>query len=239
MDDKMEKRAVILAGGMGTRLRPYTTALPKPLMPVGDFPILEVIVRQLARAGFEHITLAVNHQAHIIKAYFGNGERWGVPIDYSMESKPLSTMGPLKLIPDLPENFLVMNGDVLTDVDFAAFMDEHQQAGKLFSILAHMRTEKVDYGVLEVDENGNLCGFMEKPENQYRVSMGIYGVNQKALDYIPENEKFGFDDLMGALLKARVPARTVLHPGYWLDIGRPDDYMRAVDEFEQMKSRFM
>ncbi len=235
----MEKRAVILAGGMGTRLRPYTTALPKPLMPIGEYPILEVIIRQLARAQFTHITLAVNHQAHIIKAYFGNGSQWGVTIDYSMESKPLSTMGPLKLIPDLPEHFLVMNGDVLTDVDYEAFFNDHVKSGHIFTILAHPRTEKVDYGVLQVNGEQQLTGFMEKPTHQYLVSMGIYALQKKALDFIPADVKFGFDDLMRVFLETSLAVQTVQHPGYWLDIGRPDDYMQAIDEFEQMKSRFI
>ena len=121
----MSKRAVILAGGMGTRLRPYTVVLPKPLMPIGDFPILEVVIRQLVNNGFDHITLAVNHQAALIRAFFGDGSNWNVLIDYSQENEPLGTIGPLRLITDLPENFLVMNGDILTDLDFSNFYDEH------------------------------------------------------------------------------------------------------------------
>ncbi len=123
----MSRRAVILAGGLGTRLRPYTVVLPKPLMPIGEFPILEVIVRQLARAGFLRITLAVNHQAELVRAFFGDGSKWGVAIDYSLEDQPLGTMGPLKLIGDLPERFLVMNGDILTDLDFRAFHDARRR----------------------------------------------------------------------------------------------------------------
>src|SRR5581483_4463992 len=127
-------RAVILAGGLGTRLRPYTVVLPKPLMPIGEYPVLEVLVRQLARQGFKRITIAVNHLAELIQAFFGNGSRWGVKIDYSMESKPLSTIAPLKLLNDLPEHFLLMNGDVLTDLNFQRFCDCHIQARRLFSI---------------------------------------------------------------------------------------------------------
>src|ERR1700731_5152862 len=128
----MSKRAIILAGGVGTRLRPYTVVLPKPLMPIGDYPILEVIVRQLVHQGFTHITLAVNHQANIIKAFFGDGSRWGVQIDYSLETKPISTIAPLSLISDLPDNFLLMNGDVLTDLDLTGFLQRHVTAGRLF-----------------------------------------------------------------------------------------------------------
>jgi len=127
----MSKRAVILAGGKGTRLRPYTVVLPKPLMPIGDFPILEVIVKQLAHFGFERITMAVNHQAELISAFFGDGSKWGVKIDYSLEDKPLGTMGALKLISDLPENFLVMNGDILTDIKFSEFYNNHVSSASL------------------------------------------------------------------------------------------------------------
>ena len=145
----MSKRAVILAGGKGTRLRPYTVVLPKPLMPIGESPILEVIVKQLAAAGFDHITMAVNHQAEIIKAFFMDGSKWGIRIDYSLEDQPLGTMGPLKLIKDLPEHFLVMNGDILTDLDFATFHDAHVASGRIFTISSHLREQLVDYGVLE------------------------------------------------------------------------------------------
>jgi hypothetical protein len=138
-------RAVILAGGRGTRLRPYTVSLPKPLMPIVDHPILEIIIRQLARAGFEHVTLTVNYQAEIFRAYFGDGSKWRIRIDYSLETQPLSTMGPLRLIPDLPNDFLVMNGDVLTDLDFRAFLSEHTQGRRLFSISAAAREQRIDY----------------------------------------------------------------------------------------------
>ena len=130
----MEKRAVILAGGKGTRLRPYTVVLPKPLMPIGDYPILEVIIRQLKEYGFTRITIAVNHQAEIIKAFFGNGSKWNINIDYSLEEKALSTMAPLKLINDLPDNFLVMNGDILTDLDFGQFYENHSKNNNIFTI---------------------------------------------------------------------------------------------------------
>ena len=134
----MSKRAVILAGGKGTRLKPYTVSLPKPLVPIGEMPILEIIIRQLAKSGFDHITITVNHMADIIRAFFGDGSKWGVAIDYSLEDKPLSTMGPLKLIRDLPENFLVMNGDVLTDLDFGQFYDEHVRSGNIFTVSAFL-----------------------------------------------------------------------------------------------------
>lgn len=231
-------RAVILAGGKGTRLRPYTVVLPKPLMPLGEYPILEIIVRQLVSCGFQHITMAVNHQAEIIQAFFGNGEKWGVKIDYSMEDKPLGTMGPLRLIKDIPDNLLVMNGDILTDMDYAAFHAMHVQRGELFTISSYVREQLVDYGVLETAE-GRLLGLREKPRMNYEVSMGIYMMSKQAIDFIPAGYAYGFDNLMYDLVAANKSVAVHQFAGYWLDIGRPDDYAQAIDEFESMRKRFI
>lgn len=235
----MSKRAVILAGGRGTRLKPYTVVFPKPLMPIGDFPILEVIIRQLAKHSFEHITLAVNHQAELIKAFFADGGKWGVSIDYSLEEDPLSTMGPLKLIKDLPEDFLVMNGDILTDLNYSDFYEFHVKNKNLFTISSQIRKEEVNYGVLEVDGSGILLGFKEKPINSYEVSMGVYMVNRKVLDKIPNNKFYGFDALMLDLIESKYRVSIKRHDGYWLDIGRPDDYATAIDIFEKTASMFL
>ena len=149
----MSKRVVILAGGKGTRLKPYTNILPKPLMPIGEMPILEIVIRQLVEHNFGHITLAVNHQAELIKSFFGDGSKWSVFIDYSIEDKPLGTMGPLKQINDLPENFLIMNGDVLTDFDYSEFFDRHLHSQCMFTIASYKREEITDFGILGIDEN--------------------------------------------------------------------------------------
>lgn len=234
----MTRRAVILAGGKGTRLRPYTIALPKPLVPVGDTPILEIVIRQLARHGFDHVTMAVNHQAEIIKAFFQDGSKWGIRVDYSLEDKPLSTMAPLKLVHDLPAHFLVMNGDILTDLDYAAFYDYHIQRGNIFTISSHLREETIDYGVLDTDEAGQLVGFREKPRYGYEVSMGVYMVSRRALAVIPEGVPFGFDNLMHRLISSPNLPEVRRHTGYWLDIGRPDDYAKAVEEYERDPARF-
>lgn len=235
----MSRRAVILAGGKGTRLRPYTIVLPKPLMPVGEYPVLEIIIRQLVHFGFEHITLTVNHQAEIIKAFFGDGSRWNVNIDYSFEDKPLSTMGPLKLIKDLPENFLVMNGDVLTDLNFAGFYDFHLKNGRIFTISAQKRIDVSEYGVLELDHENHLQNFIEKPQYNYIVSSGIYMANRIILEYIPEGTSYGFDHLMLNLISKKQKVLVTVHNGYWLDIGRPSDYMQAIDEVEKFKEKFL
>jgi NDP-sugar pyrophosphorylase family protein len=208
-------------------------------MPIGEYPILEVLVRQLAGHGFTDITLAVNHQANIIKAFFGSGEQWGVNIRYSLETKPLSTIAPLRLMGNLPENFLLLNGDVLTDLDLRALYCAHVSSGRLFTIASAVRAQRIDYGVLQVDSTNRLIGFVEKPEQTYLVSMGIYVVNRKVLDLIPPDVKYGFDDLMIDLLRRNQPVHVEQYGGYWLDIGRPDDYIQAIEEFEQYKLRLL
>ena len=226
-------RAIILAGGKGTRLRPFTTLIPKPLVPISDEKsILEINLQQLAEAGFDRATLAVNHFSHLIQSYFGDGSRFGISLDYSVEDKVLGTMGPLKLIPDLPDSFLVMNGDILTDLDFGSFLSSHKDSGAAFSISSYSRVQKVDFGVLDV-KNNLLEGFQEKPELNYEVSMGIYGVNRAVVETIPQDQPFGFDDLMLACLDKSLPVRVSRHEGTWLDIGRPEDYEKANESFAE------
>jgi NDP-sugar pyrophosphorylase family protein len=208
-------------------------------MPIGEYPILEVVIRQLASHDFNHITLAVNHQAELIKAFFGDGSKWGVTIDYSLEDKPLGTMGPLRLIKDLPQHFLVMNGDILTDLDYATFYTEHVTGGELFTISSHNREQRIDYGTLEIDANRCLRQFSEKPVVSYKVSMGIYMVSRDILQHVPMGEPYGFDQLMLAMLAGNKTVRVKPFTGYWLDIGRPDDYAQAIEEFDSMKHRFL
>ncbi len=234
----MTKHAVILAGGKGKRLRPYTVVLPKPLMPIGEYPILEVIIRQLVLQQFTHITLAVNHQAELIKAFFGDGSKWGISIAYSLEDQPLGTMGPLKLMEHLPDHFLVMNGDILTDIVYADFFNQHVASGSIFTISSHVREEMIDYGVLETKDN-LLTGFKEKPKNTYEVSMGIYMLSKRVLDFIPNNSAFGFDELMLSLLAKNEPVSVNSFTGLWLDIGRPDDYLAAIEQFDQLKDKIL
>ena len=234
----MNKRAIILAGGKGSRLRPYTVVLPKPLMPIGEYPILEVVVRQLIKHGFNHITMAVNHQAGLIKSFFGDGSKWSIKIDYYQEDAPLGTMGPLKKIDDLPKHFLIMNGDILTDLNFKLFFEDHINKNSLFTICSKNRIQKIDYGVLESTEGGNLASFVEKPEKEYLVSMGIYMASKNIKQYIP-NGFYGFDELMIDLLNRGEKIDLKNFGGYWLDIGKPDDYMKAIDDFDAMKEKLL
>ena len=228
----MLKTAVILAGGKGTRLRPYTVAIPKPLVPVAGKPILEIIIIQLAKQGFKRLIITVNHQADIIMAYFGDGRKWGIKIEYSLEDTPLGTMGPIKLVQDLPDYFLVMNGDVLSDIGYADFLERHIKSEKIFSIASFRRTQKNDYGILDVKDN-ILIGFREKPEVQFVVSMVIYAVSKKATEYIPADQYFGFDMLMNSFLEKKMEVAIYEHVGYWMDIGRPEDYTKADSDIEE------
>jgi len=232
-------RTIILAGGQGTRLRPYTIVLPKPLVPVGDMPILEIMIRQLAAQGFRRLTVAVGHLAELIQNFFGDGSKWGVEIEYSIEDKALSTIGPLRLIPNLRGDFLVMNGDLLTDVNFREIVKFHRSQKAALTVASYHRKVTIDFGVLRGDEQDRIVGFEEKPEIGYLVSMGIYVLNERVLPLIPEDEPFGFDHLVQALLNAGEHVASFRHDGYWLDIGRPDDYERAINDFENLRSRLL
>jgi NDP-sugar pyrophosphorylase family protein len=225
--------AVILAGGKGTRLKPYTTTLPKPLMPVGERPILEVVLNQLRKGGVKKVTLAVNHMADLIMAFFGHGEKFGIEITYSIEDKPLGTVGPLKLIKNLPEHFLVMNGDLLTDLNFTDLHRYHKNLDGMLTIATYKRETKIDFGVLDIDKTNQIIGFHEKPIYHFDVSMGVYVFSRSLVDRIPHNQAHGLDDLVLGMLRDRIPINTYPFNGYWLDIGRPDDYDRANQEIDK------
>jgi NDP-sugar pyrophosphorylase family protein len=231
--------AVILAGGLGTRLKPYTTVIPKPIVPVGEKAIMEIVINQLVSYGFTRATLAVNHLAQLIMAYFGNGERYGLQIEYSFEDKPLGTIGPLKLIQHLPDNFLVMNGDILTDFDFESFYKKHVESGAIATIATYERDVKIDFGVLHYDATNNMIDrFTEKPTHHYSVSMGIYAFSNRILNFVPEDQAYGFDQLMLDMIANNEEIQAYPFDGYWLDIGRPDDYEKAGREYPTMKNKF-
>ncbi|MGW7417248.1 nucleotidyltransferase family protein [Streptomyces sp. NPDC054863] len=228
---------VILAGGKGVRLRPYTTALPKPLVPIGDqHAILEIVLRQLSTAGFTSCTLAIGHLGQIIRAYVGDGERWGLKVDYATEESPLGTIGPLLNLRDrLPETFLVMNGDVLTDLDYADVLKQHRASDAPLTIATYARQVRIDFGVLTTDAT-KVVAFTEKPSIDYRVSMGVYGLSRATLEGYTPGLPLGFDELVLDLLGTHNPPHAYAFDGYWLDIGRPDDYDRANAEFTTHRS---
>lgn len=228
-------KAVILAGGKGTRLKPYSMFIPKPLVPLGDRPILEILIERLKRAGVDEVVLCVNHLAEIIMSYFGDGSKFNIRIDYSLEDSPLSTVAPIKLLNHLPDNFFVVNGDLLTDLNFADLYHYHLEKSALLTVAVHRRTVNIDFGVVEIDENRNIAvGFEEKPNYELNASMGVYVFNRRLVDLVPAGKPFGFDDLMNLLLDTNQPVHTYLYEGYWLDIGRPDDYERALRDLERL-----
>jgi NDP-sugar pyrophosphorylase family protein len=232
-------RAVILAGGKGTRLRPYTTVLPKPLMPVCDMPIIEVVLRQLKWAGITRVTLAVAYLAELLQAYCLDGEKFGIEIAYSREEKELSTAGPLKLIEGLDDTFLVMNGDLLTTLNYRRLLAFHKREGATATIATHTRKVKIDFGVVESTMSNVLDRYIEKPEFTYRVSMGINVIEPRALSYIGKDEVLGMPDLMLRLKDAGEKVCTYEEPCTWYDIGRIEDYDSAVDGFWQHRAEFL
>ena len=232
-------KAVILAGGKGTRLAPYTTILPKPLMPIGDMPIMEVLLWQMKRAGINHVALTVGHMAAILRSYFGNGEEWGLDITYSYEDKPLGTAGPLAQVKGLDKTFLVTNGDVLTTLNIKKLVAFHKQTGALATIAAHRRQLKIDLGVIEWDGEDRVSGYIEKPTNEYTVSMGIYMFEPRVLEYIPVGEHLDFPDLILKLIANGERVSGYKFDGYWMDLGRPDDYVQANEDFNKMKNQFL
>lgn len=232
-------KAVILAGGKGRRLAPYTTVLPKPLMPIGDMPILEVILRQLKRHGFDDITVAVGHLAELLMAFFNDGSKLGLKIAYSIEEKPLGTAGPLSLIKGLDDDFIVMNGDVLSDLNYADLYRFHRESGAMATVATYERTVKIDFGVIETGDGDAIEKYIEKPSINYRVSMGVYVFSPEVLGYIKPDVYFDFPDLVRLLIAEGKKVASYPFRGYWLDIGRHDDYETAINEFEQNKEKFL
>lgn len=220
-------QAIILAGGKGTRLAPYTTEIPKPLVPVGGKPIIEILLTRLKKHGVNEAVICVNHLAHLIAAVLDDGKRLGLNITYSLEDQPLSTVAPLKLIRKLDDNFLVANGDVLTDLDFKKLYDYHLRTGALLTVATHRRLNKIDYGVIKAGPDRMVTAFEEKPVYDFTVSMGVYVFSREVLRFVPDSEPFGFDHLMLKLINEKQRIATYPFDGYWMDIGRPDDYEQA------------
>ena len=237
-------RAVIFAGGPGTRLRPFTTVLPKPLMPIGDRPILDIVMRQLARYGFERITIASGYLSELIEAFFRDGSAYGLRIDYHIEREPLGTMGALASIEalDSEDDFVVMNGDILTDLDYRVLFDAHRSSDATATIATHKKSVEVSLGVMKFedrDDSTRLTGFVEKPTYHYEVSMGIYCFTRGVLDYVEPNVRLDFPDLIQTLVADGRIVRGYPFAGYWMDIGRHEDYQEAADEFEEYRSRLL
>jgi NDP-sugar pyrophosphorylase family protein len=227
-------RAIILAGGRGRRLEPYTSVLPKPLMPVGDRAIVEIIVDRLVECGITDITLCVGYLAHLIEAVF-NGRPRGARMTYVHEETPLGTAGPLRLVEGLNGTFLLMNGDLLTDLQFDELVDLHRRAGNVLTIATHERKHVMDYGILQTEpgEFPRVTAYHEKPETSLLVSMGVYVMEPEVLDRIPTSGYFDFPQLVHRLLDDGCNVGTFPFSGFWLDIGRRDDYETALDQWQR------
>ena len=232
-------QAVILAGGPGKRLRPFTSVIPKPLMPIDQSPILEIILRQLKAGGFKKITLTLGYLGEIIRAVFGDGSKYGLEINYSQEEIPLGTAGPLTLIGNLEDNFLVMNGDILSDIDFKALWEYHLHGGSELTICSYDKEVPINLGVLKLEGETKVVDYIEKPILYYPVSMGIYVFNKSLVDIIPQNQYFDLPDLVKKLISIKANINIYKHKGLWLDIGVNDDYERANQIFMDNKSKFL
>jgi len=232
-------KAVVLAGGKGTRLAPYTHILPKPLMPIGDMPILEVMLKQMKRAGVMDVTLTVGHLANLLRTFFMDGQQWGMNISYSYEEKPLGTAGPLSLIQGLDSTFLVTNGDILTTLDLRELIRYHKSQGGIATIAVHQRKVKIDLGVVQWNGDGRIGGYIEKPTYDYTVSMGIYLFEPAVMKFIPFNVYLDFPELVLKMIAAGEKVAGYAFDGYWMDLGRPDDYAQAAGDFSSMREQFL
>jgi len=233
-------KVVILAGGKGTRLKPYTVNFPKPLMPIGDMPIIEIIIRQLKYHGFDDIILTVGHLSELIMAFLGDGAKYGVNIRYSKEDEPLGTVGGLSLVKEeLNETFLMINGDTLTTLNFVDLIDYHKKGNSIGTIALKRRESYIDFGTVEVNTDNLLKTYVEKPTITHLVSMGVYIFDPRILDFISYKQRLDFPDLIKTLIKKGETVKGYIFRDYWLDVGRPDDYAKATEDFEKMRNKFL
>jgi NDP-sugar pyrophosphorylase family protein len=235
-------KAVIMAGGKGTRLQPFTASFPKPLMPLGDMPVLELLLRQLRRAGVDEVILAVNHLHHLIRAFCGDGSRFDLNIEYSLEDSPLGTAGPLgALLDQVGDSFIVTNGDLLTTFSVEKLIQTHAEQRADATLCVYEREVKIDFGLIQVDPEMNLKGYLEKPVNKHLVSMGLYLLNREAVAaHVQPGVHLDMPDLLLKLLRAGKKVHCHQQPeSFWLDIGRPEDYATAQKLFDESRELFL
>jgi len=235
-------KAIILSGGKGTRLAPYTMVLPKPLVPIGHKPILDIIVRQLCYYGFTDITLTLGYLSEIIQAYFYNIDdiHPEIKIKYIRESKPLGTAGSLGIIKEkINDPFLVMNGDILTSLNYKYLYNYHCMKKSILTVATHKKQIKIDLGVIQSDKDDYISNYIEKPEKHFDVSMGVYIYSPEVLNYINENDYLDFPDLVLKLIENGEKVACYQNDSFWMDIGRPEDFVQAQEKFEQMKDVFL
>jgi NDP-sugar pyrophosphorylase family protein len=222
--------AIIMAGGRGKRLMPYTTVLPKPLMPLGDAPVLEYLLRRLHAQGIRRVCLAVNHLHHLIKAFFGDGAGLGLLIEYAVENTPLGTCGPVTQVLDrMADRFLLLNGDLITNLDLAEVMTEHHRRDAAATVAVLKRSVQLDYGALDIDDSGRVTAIREKPTTDYMVSMGVYALTRDRLrPFLTADVPLDMPDLLNTMVSAGCRVHAYRADCDWLDIGRPEDYARAL-----------
>ena len=231
--------AILLAGGRGARLGPYTAVLPKPLVPLGDVPVLEILLRRLRMHGMTNLAVCTGHLAELIMAFFGDGERFGVRLHYTREDKPLGTAGPIRNVENLGDPFVVMNGDLLTTLDLTALLDNHRASDADATIAVHPREVQIDFGVMDVGPDDLLREYREKPVHHFNVSMGVYVFKRWVLDLITPNERLDIPELVTRIQEQGGRVACYRSDCHWLDIGRPDDYARAQEQFERDRSVFL
>ncbi len=232
-------KVIILAGGKGTRLKPYTISIPKPLVPIGEYPILEIVIRRLKKCGFDDIVLSVNHMSELIKSYFGDGKKLGVNIRYLVEDQPLGTAGPLSLMRKTGNDFIVINGDVMTDLDFSKLTAYHKDGGQIATVVSFRKKVSVDLGILETGKGGLIKRYIEKPTLKYDVSAGIYVFKKKVLSYVNKGRRMDLPELVMRLVKEGEKVKAYNHNGLWYDIGTPSDYEKATEKFTRNRKLFL
>ncbi|MDO9545349.1 MAG: sugar phosphate nucleotidyltransferase [Pelolinea sp.] len=232
-------KVVILAGGKGQRLNPYTLIIPKPLMPIGDMPILEIMLRQMKHAGIDDVIITVGYLASLLQAFFNDGSRLGLNISYSFEEEPLGTAGPLSQVEGLDSTFLVTNGDILTTLNFNDLAQYHKDQNAALTIAMHKRTSTIDLGIIKCDGNNRVVRYTEKPTYDFLVSMGTYIFEPRVLSFIPHKKHLDFPDLIHLLLASDEKVVGYPFDGYWQDLGRPDDYLKATEDFDKMRAEFL
>ena len=232
-------KAVILAGGKGQRLVPYSRIIPKPLMPIGDMPILEIMLRQMKHGGFNNVVLAVGYLATLLQTFFSDGSRLGLNISYSFEEEPLGTAGPLSQLEGLDSACLVTNGDILTTLKFNDLVQYHKAQSAALTIAMHKRKSTIDLGIIQCDGNNRVVGYTEKPTYNFLVSMGIYMFDPRVLSFIPYKKHLDFPDLILRLLDSDEKVVGYPFDGYWQDLGRSDDYTKATEDFDKMRTQFL
>ena len=234
-----EVTVALLAGGRGTRLRPLTTVFPKPLVPLGEKPVLEILLRQLANQGFRRIILSTGHLSELLMAVVGDGKKYGVDVTYCHEDAPLGTAGPLALLRDrLTDPFLVMNGDLLTTLGFTRLLDYHVREKADATVAVYRREVKIDFGVID-SEDGRFAGYREKPSYRFEVSMGVYAMSRSVLAHVPDGQKLDMPDLISRIHETGGRVACYREDCYWLDIGRMDDYATAQEQFERHAEMFL